>query len=301
MKTLSHVGPALRIGVLALLWGSGFLWIKLAIYGLSPTQVTLARLVLGAGFLAAILHGKGLRLPRGKALWTHLIVAALFANSAPYLLFTIAEQTVSSSVAGAINATTPLWTLVAAFISRQDTSVTAARVTGLAIGFVGALLIFSPWESDGALASWGGLICLAAAISYAISYVYMARFLSSENEQPIVLSAGQLIAASGLTFFALPFGGLEPITPHASVIVAIFVLGVLGTGIAYVLNYQIIRDDGPVLASTVTYLLPVVAIFLGWAALGEEITGPSLGGTAIVLLGVAVTRLVPQRTKETQK
>ncbi|MEU4514027.1 DMT family transporter [Nonomuraea wenchangensis] len=301
MRTPAGVRSAVRIGSLALLWGSGFLWIKIAIQGLSPTQVTLARLVLGAGFLAAILHVKGWRLPRGKVLWIHLAVAALFANSAPYLLFAIGEQTVSSSVAGVINATTPLWTLVIAFATRQDTSVTTARVVGLIAGFIGALLIFSPWEGGGALTNWGGIACLAAATAYAISYVYMARFLSSKEVQPIVLSASQLIAASGLTFLAMPFGGLEPIAPRTSVIVAVSVLGILGTGVAYVLNYRIIRDDGPVLASTVTYLLPVVAIALGWIALGEEITGTSLAGTVIVLLGVAITRMAPQRTHKTQK
>ena len=96
-----------RLALLALLWGSSFLWIKLALDGLSPVQLVLARLALGAAILVLVVRLRRLRLPHDKITWLHLTVAALVGNAIPYLLFAIGEQTVSSSLAGALNATTP--------------------------------------------------------------------------------------------------------------------------------------------------------------------------------------------------
>ena len=97
-----------RVGLLALIWGSGFLWIKLSIRGLSPVEVTLARLVLGSAVLFIVVAVQRGSLPRSAVLWAHITVAALFANAAPYLLFAVGEQHVASSTAGMLNATTPL-------------------------------------------------------------------------------------------------------------------------------------------------------------------------------------------------
>ena len=108
-------GGILRLTLLALLWGSGFLWIAIALRGLSPVQITLARLAMGAAVLVVLVYARGGRLPTGRRLWVHLVVAAFFANALPYYLFGVAEQQVDSGVAGVINATTPLWTLVLAY------------------------------------------------------------------------------------------------------------------------------------------------------------------------------------------
>ena len=116
----------------------------------------------------------------------------------------------------------------------------------------------------------------------------MGRYLTNRGLPPLVLSAGQLIAASGLLVLATPFGGLAAPTWRPDAIAALVLLGVIGTGIAYVINYRIITDDGPVLASTVTYLLPVVAVILGALVLAEPITLQLAAGVAVVLAGVAL-------------
>jgi drug/metabolite transporter (DMT)-like permease len=134
-----------RIGLLALIWGSAFLWIKLADRGFSPVEVTLARLALGAAVLFAIVRVRRDAIPRSGRLWVHIAVAALFANAVPYLLFAVAEQTVDSSTAGIINATTPLWTVVLALAVRHQKSVTSWQAAGLIVGFAGTVLIFAPW------------------------------------------------------------------------------------------------------------------------------------------------------------
>jgi drug/metabolite transporter (DMT)-like permease len=217
-------------------------------------------------------------------------VAALFANAVPYLLFAVAEQTVDSSTAGIINATTPLWTVVLALAVRHQTSVTGWQAAGLITGFAGAVLIFTPWHTAGGLFSAGGLECLAASVSYAVSYIYMDRYLARRGIGPVVLSACQLAGAAVLLAIALGISGVR--TPHVTAgnVAAIAVLGVIGTGFAYVLNYQIITSEGATVASTVTYLLPVVAIVLGVLVLGETITMTTLAGIALVLAGVALTR-----------
>jgi drug/metabolite transporter (DMT)-like permease len=279
-----------RIALLALIWGSAFLWIKLAIRGFSPVEVTFARLALGALVLFPIVLARRDAVPRSWRLWAHIGVAALFANAVPYLLFAVADQTVNSSTAGIINATTPLWTVVLALSVRHQKSVTAWQAAGLIVGFGGALLIFSPWRSGSGVTSAGGLECLAASVSYAISYIYMDRFLVRRGVSAITLSACQLLAASVLLAIALAVSGAP--APHFTTVseAGVAVLGIVGTGFAYVLNYQIISSEGATVASTVTYLLPVVAIVLGVLVLGENITITVLAGIALVLAGVALTR-----------
>jgi drug/metabolite transporter (DMT)-like permease len=283
-----------RIALLALIWGSAFLWIKLADRGFSPVEVTLARLVLGAAVLFAVVLARRDPVPRSARVWTLIIVAALFANAVPYLLFAVAEQSVNSSTAGIINATTPLWTVLLALAVRHQKAVTSWQLAGLIIGFVGAVLIFTPWNTAAGLTSAGALKCLAASISYAVSYVYMDRYLARRGIGSVVLSVCQLGAASVMLTIALAVTGVRTPQVTAVSVAAIVVLGVIGTGFAYVLNYQIITSEGATVASTVTYLLPVVAIVLGVLVLNETITVAALGGIALVLVGVALTR---RRTK----
>jgi drug/metabolite transporter (DMT)-like permease len=279
-----------RLGVLALIWGSSFLWIKLADRGFSPVQVTFARLALGAAVLFPMAFARREAMPRSVALWAQIAVAALFANAVPYLLFAIAEQSVGSATAGIINATTPLWTVALAVAVRHQRSVTNWQGAGLAVGFGGALLIFSPWHSASSVASAGGLECLAASVSYAASFIYMDKFLARRGMSPITLSACQLLVAAALLAVALPIAGSGAPHPSLASLAGLVILGVLGTGIAYVLNYQIITSEGATVAATVTYLLPVVAIVLGVLFLGETVTVTVLAGIALVLCGVALTR-----------
>jgi drug/metabolite transporter (DMT)-like permease len=163
------------------------------------------------------------------------------------------------------------------------------RPSGLLTGFAGAVLIFAPWRAGG-FASAGAVECLAAAACYGVSYVYMDRFLVRRGIGSVTLSACQLLAASLMLAIALSIAGAP--SPHWSVttVASILVLGLIGTGAAYVLNYQIIGSEGATIASTVTYLLPVVAIILGVVVLNESITVLIVAGIVLVLIGVALTR-----------
>ena len=291
-------GALPKIGLLALIWGSAFLWIKLADRGFSAAEVTFARLALGAAVLFAVILARREKAPRSIRLWATIAIAALFANAVPYLLFAVAEQNVSSSTAGIINATTPLWTAVLALAVRHQKTLTRWQAAGLIVGFTGALLIFSPWHTASELLSAGGLECLAASISYAVSYIYMDRFLARRGISAIVLSACQLAAAAIMLGIVLAVSGVPAPKVTTESVAALAVLGIIGTGFAYVLNYQIIASEGATVASTVTYLLPVVAIVLGVLVLNETITATTLGGIALVLTGIAITRRQPKPASE---
>ena len=203
----TRAGGLARVGLLGLIWGSAFLWINISLRGFTPVQLTFARLALGAVVLLAWVAHMRLRLPRGRTMWIQLTVAAFFANALPYFLFGWAQQHVASNLAGAINATTPLWTVLVAWLTRTERQLGGLRLLGLILGFVGALLILSPWQGNVDLA--GGLAVLVASASYGVSYVYMSRVLLNRGYPTLVLSAAQLCSATGLLALASPYGGFE--------------------------------------------------------------------------------------------
>ncbi|MEU4803888.1 DMT family transporter [Actinosynnema sp. NPDC023587] len=274
------------MGLLALLWGSVFLWIKLALTGLTPVQLTVIRCALGTAVLLVLAGFGRQRLPRDRVTWGHLVVAALFCNALPFLLFGIGQQTVDSGVAGVLNATTPLWSVLIGLALRAERRLTPVRVGGLVLGFAGVVLIFAPWQRNG-LASWGALALLGAAASYAFAFAYMGRTLVG-RAGPMAISASQLAAATGLSALGLPLSG--PAHPNPTALIAVVVLGIFGTGFTFVLNYRIIEEEGATSAATVGYLLPVVSVGLGALVLGEPLTPRVVAGMAVVLVGVAMTR-----------
>jgi drug/metabolite transporter (DMT)-like permease len=282
-------GSLVRLALLALLWGSSFLWIKLALHGLSPLQITAVRLTTGGGLVLVLCLLTRDRLPRGRRIWVHFVVAAIFGNVLPFTLYGIGERTVDSGVAGVLNATTPLWTLLIGLLARTERGLTPIRVGGLLLGFAGTLLIFAPWQSAG-LASWGALAILGAAASYGICFTYIGAFLAGRGGTPMALSAAQLLTAAGLTVAVIPVAGLQPVHLEPLALIAATILGVFGTGLAYLLNYRLIADEGPTNAATVGYLMPVVSVALGAAFLNEALTLRVVAGMAVVLLGVAMTQ-----------
>lgn len=286
-----------KLCVLALIWGSSFLFMKIGLHGLGPAQVALARLLLGAVVLAGVLLAQGQRYPRTLATWGHCAVAAVFGNALPYFCFAWAEQHVASNVAGVLNATTPLFTLLLALAAGTDRRVSPARALGLVVGFGGVLVILSPWQDFSGAGPWQGQVaCLVAAFSYGISYIYIARFITGRGLPSVVLAATQLACAAVLMVAASPFIANEAFHITWPVVGAMLGLGALGTGFAYLLLYALISAEGPTTASTVTYLIPIVAVFLGVVALGEPLTWTLAVGTVVILAGVALTN----RTSKTR-
>lgn len=285
-----RVGPTAltRLGVLAAIWGFSFLLIKVGLEGLSATQVVSARLLAGAAVLAAVVAVRRVALPRSPVLWGHLAVLGLLANVVPFFLFAWGEANgAPSGLAGVYNATTPLFTLVVAMAVLPEERPTPARAGGLALGFLGVLVVLAPWRGLAGAGLAGQLACLGAAACYGVAFVYTRRFVSPSGYGPLPLAAGQLGAAA-LTMLALaPFIATGPVQLSGRVVGAMLVLGALGTGVAYLVYYRLIADVGPTTASTVTYLVPIVAVALGVAVRGEPIGWNDFAGAAVVIAGVA--------------
>lgn len=275
---------------LALIWGSSFLWIKLALRSFSPGEIVVVRLALGALALTAMVVARGEHLPSGRGVWMHLSLAALFANVVPFALFAFGERHIDSAVAGILNATTPLWTVVVAIAVRQERRPTPAKFAGIVIGFAGTVVIFSPWRHASQVMSLSGLACLIAAACYGFAFVYMVRFLAGGGLDPLQLATGQLLAGTVLAALVLPFLGAPLPDLHPGPVTAVVILGVMGTGVAYRINYRLIVDVGASATSLVTYLMPIVSVGLGATALGESVPLNVILGMAIVLAGVALTR-----------
>lgn len=280
--------PLPRILALGCIWGTSFLLIKVGLEGLSPTQVVLGRLVGGAAVLAAALAFAGLRPPREPVVWAHLALMGLVANVVPFFLFAWGEQRVSTGLAAIFNATTPLLTLAIAGLALPGERPGRTRLAGLGLGFVGVLVVVSPWSGLPAGAVSGDLACLGAATCYGLSFVWTRRFLSPRGYPPLVLAAGQLGCAAVLLAVLAPLVAAGPAHLSARVLAAVAVLGALGTGLAYLLSYGLIRDVGATGAATVTYVIPVVAVALGAAFLGERIGPGDLVGAVVVIAGVAL-------------
>lgn len=245
--------------------------------------------MLGSATLLLACLGSGRRLPADRATWGHIVVAAFFCNALPFAMFSVGQQTIDSGVAGVLNATTPLWSLVIGVIIGTERGLRPVRLAGLLLGFAGVVLIFAPWRTAGPV-GWGVLAIVVAAASYAVGFAYMGRHLVGKGIATISLSAAQLIAATGLTALTLPAGGLTSVTVGPTTLVAVVILGVVATGVTFHLTYRSIAAEGATNTAAVGYLLPVVSVALGAAVLDEDLGPRVVLGMAIVLIGVALTR-----------
>lgn len=288
-----------RLGALALAWGASFLLIKLALEGLSPLQIVVGRVSAGALVLWAILLLRRQPLPRGIRLWAHLMVLGVVANIVPFFLFGFGEQRITSGLAGVLNGSTPLFTLVFAIALLPQERLSPARVLGLALGLIGVVLVVGPWDSNPLTSSVPGqLACLGASCCYAIAFVYTRRFVSGSGYPPTSLAAGQLGSAAVLLWLVAPLLARGEMALTGTVVGAVAVLGAVGTGVAYLLYYRLIADAGATSTSMVTYLIPVVAVLLGVLVLSEPVGWNLFAGAAVVILGVALAegrlhRVVP--------
>ncbi len=255
----SHIGVGWRVQffLLAATWGASFLFIKVLDKHWAPLWVSLGRVALGAAALLLLVAIRRERLPTERWAWLHCAVAAVLFNAVPWTLFAYGEQHASSIVAGLWNATTPLWVLVISLAAFGEQRPDAARVVGLAVGFSGVALLLGPWRGFGGGQLIGQVCCAGAALCYGVGFPYTRRFLAGRPESGVVLSAAQLLCA---TVLLAPFAALAR-APTTDIgldgLGSLLVLGALGSGVAFAVNYAIVRAAGPGTASLVTYLIPV--------------------------------------------
>jgi len=288
--------------LLGLAWGASFLFIKVGLEGLSPGQVVLGRLAVGALTLGAVSIVTRQPLPRTPAVWGHLAVVSVLLCVAPFLLFAWAEQHVTSGLASIYNATTPLMTMVVALAALPQERPTRARLAGLLLGFAGVLIVLGPWPDAGG----GGLLaqsgCLLATASYGLAFVYLRRFVSPLGIAAIPTATVQVSLGSLIMLLLAPRIATEPVHLSGRVVASVLALGAVGTGLAYVWNTNIVSGWGATNASTVTYVTPLVGILLGIAVLHESVSWNEPIGAVVVVLGIAISQdrlgLLARRTSK---
>ncbi len=279
----------LDFGILSAIWGASFLFMQMAApqFGVMPTaalRVAIASLVLlplvwHRGLLATLRHH-----------WRATFLVGVFNSGIPFALYAFALAHLSTGLTSILNATTPMFGALVAWIWLRDRPG-ASRVTGLVIGFIGVALLAGRGaglrpEADLQIAVWAVLACLAATTCYALAASFTKKHIPSLP--PLVTATGSQIGATWA--LALPALWFRPDHwPSASVWGALLVVGVLCTGVAYILYFRLIENSGPARALTVTFLVPVFAIAYGVLFLGESVTAWMLLCGAVILLGTSLS------------
>lgn len=275
-----------QFAALAGIWGSSFLCIKVLGRQWPPVDVALGRVALGAAFLLALLALRREALPRGASAWGRIALVALFMNAAPFTLFAYGETRVSSVMAGLWNATTPLTTMVVLLTIVRSETVSRRRLTALAVGFSGVALLLGPWHGFSGGQWLGHLACFGAAVCYGIGVPCTQRYLAGRPESGVAIAAAQLICATAMLAVVAPLAGAPTLNLAAGPLASLIVLGMLGSGLAYVLMHAIVRAAGASTFSVVTYVIPVVSTALGCLVLGEPLAWNQPAGAAVVLAAV---------------
>jgi len=275
---------------LGLVWGCSFIFIKLGLEFLTPFGVAFGRCALGAITLLIVVKIKKIKLPSDKQIWFKLWVVAMLLNVIPGILFAYAEVHVTSVLAGIINAATPLATLVVMLIAFREEKLKVEQIQGLIVGGIGVLVVLGIWQGIGDNQLNGVIALLIAVTCYGISFPYSKRNIIPLGLKPESAAATQLVTASITLLPLYLLDGISNDYYRINNVLAMVALGVLGSGFAYIWNFSIIQAAGSSIASTVTYLTPVVAVFVGWLFLGEKIAWHEPAGALLVILGAAISQ-----------
>jgi drug/metabolite transporter (DMT)-like permease len=270
--------------VLALVWGSSFILIKKGLIGLSALQVGSLRIIFAAVFLLLIGFKSLPKIPRQK--WKYIAMTSMFGTFVPAFLFALAQTEIDSSVSSILNSLTPLNTLILGTLF-FGVGFQRRQVWGVFIGLVGSLLlVFNGAMNHPDQNYYYAILVIVASICYAINVNLIKRFLSDLS--PLSITTGNfavLLVPASLILFFTGFAEAVHLETVQHAVLFIVILGVVGTGIANILFFKLIQISSPVFATSVTYLIPVVAFF--WGLLDNEMLTPvQFLGAFIILIGV---------------
>ena len=273
--------------ILGAIWGASYLFIKIGLRDLSPAMVAWARVALAALVLVPLARGFGTRagadgIPHWRARLPMLALVSATQVAGPFVLIALGEQQISSSLAGILISSAPLFTAVLAIPFDPEERSTGFRLVGIGLGFVGVTLLLGVDLGDSGEELLGGAAVLLAGLGYAVSALLAKREFG--DSEPISVAAGVMLVSVVLL---APFGLLSaPASlPDAGPIAAVATLGILGTGIAFAFFYSLIRSVGPARTYVVTYIAPGFAVFYGAIFLDERITAATVAGLALIVGG----------------
>lgn len=276
--------------VLGIIWGSSFFFIMLALHTFPPIGIAFLRTAIGAATLAIILAIQKVAIPKSLKQWGLLWVSGLLMSGIPAVLFGFAEQHVSSALASIMNASTPVFTVLAIMIAFRAEKPKPQVLVGLGVGLIGVFVVLGIWQGfgDNDPLAVGALVL--AVTFYGFGSPFVRKFIEPLGLDPKTAVFGQ-VSTSALTL--LPFYLAGPLMIGAATVSSIggmLALGILGTGLAYILYYRLLATVGSPIASAVTYVTPVVGVIIGTLLLHETISWHEPLGAAVIILGAAVAQ-----------
>jgi drug/metabolite transporter (DMT)-like permease len=230
-------------------------------------------------------------LPKDIKLWGHITVAAIIGIGIPFILFPWAEQYITSAVATIYNGLTPIMTAIIAVYVLRVENFNRNQAVGVLVGLAGLVVVIAPWTiTDLGGSFWGQIAALGAAVMYGFSGTYLKKFVFPRGVSAKAISIIEVGAATVFILLLTPFLAVGPVTIDWSTVISIGIIGLGGTGLAYLWFNDVLDSWGPTRASSVTYVMPIVGIMLGVVFLGESLHWYEPVGGAIVILGVLIMR-----------
>lgn len=272
-----------------IIWGSGFLFIRVAVTELSPVEFVFARMALASGVLALVMLLTRRRWPRGRLVWRRIGTLGVIGCVIPFLLYAWAGERIPSGLSSIYNAAAPVATALVTLVAMRQERLGTRKFGAIGIGAIGIVVVLQPWALAGGGADvLGQLACIGAVLGIGFAFAYTRKAISPLGLDPVGVAMGQMLAGTIVLAAVLPFTAPDIPDLNPAVVGSVLLSGIFATGIAYVWNFQVIADWGAASASMVTYLTTLVGVALGIIVLHEPLTANQLIGAAIVLLGVTI-------------
>ncbi len=295
---MSTIRPAtltdtVKLMLLGGIWGSSFMCIEIALTGFPPLTLAATRILLAALTLNGVVWLTGQRWSRGAGTWGLLIIVGLFSSALPFILVSWGQQFISSGLSAIVIATGSFVSLFLSHLLTPDDQLTVPKISGMAIGFSGVVVLVGVDALAGLDETvLGQLAVMGAATCYAISGIITRK---TDYVPPLVNSAVVLLtAACYMVPLALIIDGVPHPVPDLKPILALGFLGLVPTALAYLLRFQLIQQVGVVFISQVSYLVPLFAVFWGWLFLAEVPSPSAWVALGMILVGINVSRLRPR-------
>jgi len=281
------------LAALVVLWGSNFMFIKLGVAAVPPATLVATRLVIGAVILIAVIRAMGYIFPPVGRAWLPYVVLAVIGNCMPFWFITWGQKSIDSALAGVLMAIMPLTTLLLAHFFVAGEHMTRYRVAGFLLGFMGIVVLMGPAALDGLGGSpieiLAQLSVLAGALCYAVNGVIIRVALKDE----VMVASAAIIAIAAVISVPVALAVDQPwrLDPSWTAVSILAWIGIGPTAIATLVHLKLIGSAGPTFMSLVNYCIPVVALLVGVALLGEEPGANAYWGLLLILAGIALSQL----------
>lgn len=279
--------------LLGAIWSSSFMWIKIAVQEVGPITLVAYRALFGLSFGIVVILIQRVKLPRTFRDWLPLFVVGITNIAIPFFLISWGELHIDSAVASILDATVPLFTILIAHFMLQDDKITLPKVLGLVVGFTGIIILMSKDIGASASSLLGQVAVIVASIFYAISAIYIRK--TTVDTPAILRSAGPLVSASAVMWLgAFVFESPVQVPQLGITWVALLFLGMLGSGLAFLMSFYLVHEIGPTRTTMVTYLFPLGGVLLGVTFLHEQITWQVLAGAVVIISSLAIANWEPK-------